>query len=221
MNIRRLMSAALLPLVCCVAFAQQRSGHNIPEDVFYLMPSFGNGMVYFASQPPAQGRLNICALDNTLRFLDHTDKELEAPVDADIVRVRIDSVVFLRSQGIFYRQYPLTEGAGIALRRDVEIIWDTKQGAYGTTSRTSAIREYGSIYADGISYNLNKDKEYPYRSQESLFLYKGDEVFPFNKRNIRRLFPDRKDAIDAYFKSGGNLPAGLEEARELLSRWAD
>lgn len=221
MTARSLIPAALLSLLCLAAPAQQRLGHNIPLDVFYLMPSFSDGMVYFASKPPAQGKLNICAVDNTLRFLDHDDKELEAPEDADIVRVRIDTVVFLRSQGVFYRQYPVMSGAGIALRRDVEILQDVKQGAYGTTSRTSAIREYGAIYADGISYNLNKDKEYPFRSHESLFLYKGEDVFPFNKRNIRRLFPDSKEQIDAYFKSGGTLPGTVDEALALISRWAD
>lgn len=217
---KRLILAALL-LVSSAALAQDKTGKGVPEDVFYLMPSFGEGMVYFASQPPAQGKLNICAVDNSLRFLDHTGKELEAPADAEIVRVRIDTVVFLRSQGIFYRQYPVISGAGVGLRRDVTILRDVKQSAYGTTSQTSAIREYGTIYADGVSSNLNKDKEYPYRSHDSLFLYKGDDVFPFNKRNLKRLFPSRKDDIDAYFKSGGALPSNLDEALTLLSRWAD
>ena len=217
---KRLILAALL-LVSSAALAQDKTGKGVPEDVFYLMPSFGEGMVYFASQPPAQGKLNICAVDNSLRFLDNKGKELEAPADAEIVRVRIDTVVFLRSQGIFYRQYPVISGAGVGLRRDVTILRDVKQSAYGTTSQTSAIREYGTIYADGVSYNLNKDKEYPYRSHDSLFLYKGDDVFPFNKRNLKRLFPSRKDDIDAYFKSGGALPSNLDDALTLLSRWAD
>ena len=49
------------------AFGQEAKG-DIPADVFYLLPEFRQGMVYFSDQGPAQGNLNICAVDQTLRF---------------------------------------------------------------------------------------------------------------------------------------------------------
>ena len=44
------------------ARAQGSDTAGIPEDVFYLMPSFGEGSVYFSDKSPAHGRLNICAV---------------------------------------------------------------------------------------------------------------------------------------------------------------
>ena len=49
------------------AFGQEAQG-NIPADVFYMLPEFGKGMVYFSDQGPAQGEMNVCAVDQTLRF---------------------------------------------------------------------------------------------------------------------------------------------------------
>lgn len=197
----------------------QDAGGSIPADVFYLMPAFGQGMVFFSDQGPAQGKMNICAEDHSLRFLDNDGKELSSKAD-NIVKVVIDKVVFVREDGVFYRLYPVTDEVTVALLRDVEIERDAKQGAYGTVSRTSAIREVGTLQADGVIYNLENSANYPYSVSESCFLYKEGSVVPFNKRNLRKLFPARKDDLDAWLKSGHSLPKTLDETIGFLSRLA-
>ena len=214
-----------LLLSCILAFAlpaaaqEGGSGGSIPQEVFYLMPSFGNGVVIFSDMAPAAGELNICAVDNTLRFKDHSGRELEASNHDNILRVRIDTVSFLRNGGIFYRMYPLTADVGIALRREVVILRDVKQGAFGTTSQTSAIREYTTFYADGVAYNIGGEKESPYRVTETLFLYRGNSVLPLKKNSLRKAFPAHKADIDAFFKAGGKVPDNVPDALELLSQW--
>ena len=210
-------------LAALAAGAQEKktSFGQVPPDVYYLMPSFGKGMVFFSGQAPAQGDLNICAVDNSLRFKDKDGKELMASGDAEIVRVQIDSVVFFRDGGVFYRIYPVTDEYGLALKRDVVIETDAKVGAYGMVSRTSSIREYSTVYTDGVAYKLDSNKEYPYSVTETLFLFHGNDIIPFTKKNVRKLFPDRKADIDAFFKSGGSIPKKLPEALAFLARWAE
>lgn len=214
----------LLPLLCllfCLPAGAQESRHGgIPDEVYYLMQSFGQGTVYFTGQAPAKGLLNICALDQSLRFLDKDGKELEAAEADNIVKVLIDTVVFLHYQDAFYRMHPLNQALGVAVLRDVQVVKEAKQAGYGTTSETSSAREYTQIYADGVSYSLGSDKPVPYKVSETLFLYKGDEILTLNKRNIRKLFPDYKAEIDAWFKAGHSLPETVPEALEILSAWA-
>ena len=185
----------------------------------YLMPEFREGMIFFNGQMPAQGKLNICAVDNTLRFLDKSGKEMVAANEDNIVKVRIDTVWFIHNGGLYYRMYRIDGDTGIALKRDVRAAKSGKQGAYGTTSQTASIRENANIYADGVSYNIDKTQDVSYENVETLFLYKGDEILVFNKRSLRKLFPQSKDAIEAYFKGGGAIPATVREAQELLSGW--
>ena len=196
------------------AFGQEAKG-DIPADVFYLLPEFQQGMVYFSDQRPAQGTLNICAVDQTLRFMDK-DQELSSGAD-NINRVVVDDLVFVRIDGAFYRLYPITDDLTLAFRRDVEILRDVKTGAYGTQSRTSSIREVGSLQADGMMYTLKSSKSYPYNVTESCFLYQAGSVTPINKRSLRKRFPQRKDELDAWLKSH-SLPKTLEDTRALLSR---
>jgi hypothetical protein len=196
------------------AFGQEAKG-NIPADVFYLLPEFGQGMVYFSDQGPAQGKMNICAVDQTLRFMDNNGTELSSNAD-NITRVVIGDVIFVRVDGAYYRLYPLTDDLTVAYRRDVEIIRDVKKGAYGTESRTSSIRNVGTFQADGMMYTLQQAADYPYHVTESCSLFQAGDVIPFNKRNLRKQFPERKDDIDAWLKANRNLPKGLEETKAFL-----
>ena len=195
------------------------AAQGIPDDVYYLMPRFGQGVIFFNGQAPAQGQLNICAVDNTLRFIDKSGKELSATNDENIVRVQIDSVVFLRDDGLYYRLYPVAPNFGIAVLREVSLRGESKQGAFGTETKTSAVKQYKTIYADGVAYDLGPSTEY--KMTENLFLYKGNAVAAFNKRNLRKMFPGKKAEIDAYFVAGKALPATAPEAVALLSGWAE
>ena len=201
------------------AAAQDDTTQDIPEDVYYLMPSFGKGMVYFKGRGPAQGTLNICAVDNSLRFLDDAGREVVADPDNSITKVLIDNVFFMQDNGLFLRMYPVSADMGVALWRDVTILKDQKRGAYGTESRTNSITEYGTLYTEGRAIRLEEAKKYPYNVSESLFLYKGDNVVPLTKKNLRKFFPEKKDEIDAMFKTASSLPDHVDELLELLDRW--
>ena len=196
------------------AFGQEAKG-DIPADVFYLLPEFRQGMVYFSDQGPAQGNVNICAVDQTLRFMDK-DQELASGAD-NINRVIVDDIVFVRIDGAFYRLYPITDDLVLAFRRDVEIIRDVKTGAYGTQSRTSSIQKVSSFQTDGMMYTLNSSKNYPYDVSESCFLYQAGDVTPISKRSLRKRFPARKNELDAWLKSH-SLPKTLDDTRALLAR---
>lgn len=211
----------LLALAASLSLQAQSSAPKwMPDSVYYLMPAFKPGYVFLRGQTPAQGTMNICAVDNTLRYLDDNGKELSSDAD-NIFRVVIDTVTFVRHQDIFYRQYPVKADMGVALRRKVLIIRDKKEAAYGGTSQTSSTRQYNTLYVDGVTYNLNEGKEYPFEVTETIFIYKGDAVFPLTKNSLRKIFPAKKAEIDAWFKSGHSLPYTVEAARAMLATWAE
>ncbi|MBR1570489.1 MAG: hypothetical protein IJ651_07140 [Bacteroidales bacterium] len=220
--IKRLTLLLLIAIGLSTALMAQNAGsQGMPDDVYYLLPSFQNGYVYIRGQMPAQGKLNICAVDNSLRFMDDNGVEMEASDPDQILKVVIDTVSFLRYRAIFYRQYPVNTDIGVALRRKVQIISDQTNAAYGGTSRTSATSQYSTLYTEGGTFHLDQNKKYPYEVSETISIYQGNTVFPFNKKQLRKLFPARKADIDAWFSSGNSLPRTVDEARELLERFAD
>lgn len=215
---KKIVLLLALLLAGASAFGQEAKG-NIPAEIFYMLPEFGQGMVYFSDQGPAQGKMNICAVDQTLRYLDNGGQELASKAD-NITRVVIGDVVFVRDGNAFYRLYPISEAVTVAYRRDVEILRDIKKGAYGTETRTSSITTVGTFQADGMMYTLQKAADYPYHVTESCSLYQAGSVVPLNKRNLRKLFPDRKDDLDAWLKANRNLPKGIDEVKAFLASLA-
>lgn len=141
---------ALCMMLGIWAGAQEKGSSGIPKETYYLMPEFAQGTIYFIGQGPAEGKLNICAVDNTLRFLDKSGKE---------------------------------------------------------------------VVAAGVLHELETDKHYPYEVSETLFLYKGDTVFPLNKKNLKKLFPKKKSEIDAWFKAGNRLPETVPDSVALLAQF--
>ena len=212
-----LLISILLGAFPAVAAAQEVSQGVTPE-IYYLMPDFGQGMIWFSNQGPAEGKLNICAEDNTLRYLDKNGQEVVAASIDNVVKVQIDTAVFIRNEGVFYRIYPVSDEMAVAVRRDLDIQRDAQRGAYGSYSRTSSIREYSTLYADGVAYQLEKSKKYPYTLSETCFLYTGGKIVSFSKRTLRKYFPQRKDDIDVYLKSGKSLPEDLSDIQAFLTR---
>lgn len=213
---------SLLMLLSLASFSlqgQEKSATKIPDEDFYLMPSFTEGTVYLRGQSPAQGKINICAVDQTLRFIDDSGTELAANDPDGISRVQIDTVWFMRSSGAFYRMYPINLELGIAVRKDTRIIRDVKKGAYGMTDQTSSIQQYRSLYNDTSAQLLNSEKPVYYRVSETICLYYRDAIVKFTKASLKKVFPDHKDEIDAYFKSGKPYPSTVEEARAIIAPW--
>lgn len=198
---------------------QETAVKAIPDEDFYLMPAFSEGMIYLRGQGPAQGMINICAADQSLRYIDDSGTELSAAEPDAIIRVQIDTAWFLRSEGAFYRMYPVTSEMGVALKRELKILRDVKKGAYGMSDQTSSIRQYSTLYTDGAAQQLNRNQATAYTVSETVCLYCRDAVFRMTKANLKKIFPDRKAEIDGYFKSGKTLPTTVDAARSLIAAW--
>ena len=218
-RMKSLLAAVLLGSLPLGASAQEES-QGVTAEIYYLMPEFGQGMIWFSNQGPAQGQMNICAEDNTLRYLDKDGNEVVASAIDNVLKVQIDNAVFIRNDGVFYRIYPVSDEIAVAVRRDLDIQRDAQRGAYGGYSRTSSIREYSTLYADGVAYKLEKAEKYPFSVSETCYLYTGGKIVPLSKRTLRKLFPQRKDEIDAYLKSGKSLPGDLPDVQAFLNRLA-
>ena len=205
----------------CAAFAQETKT-GVPEDVFYLMPKFGTGYVVYEGQAPMRGLINICAIDNSVRFKDSNGQEMTADNPGRIQQVVIDNTSFMRNgnQG-FARLVSVAPGGevAVAVKRDVTVMTDSKRGAYGMESQTTAVQEYTGFSSTNRMYMLDEMRDFPYRVSETASLFKDGSFMPINKRNCQRVFPNAKDKIDAYFKDHKNAPSDVNEVIALCKEW--
>ena len=211
---------AALPLSISLLSAQDSVG--IPNDVFYLMPKMTQGTLLFRDKSPIPGQFNICAVDNTVRFMDK-GTELAMEDDESMLEVVFNDVAFLHRDGTYYRLYPVSEEAFVAVKRDVLIMNDTKMGSYGMESNTTAIQTIEGVGASiaGRTLNLSDMKEIPYRMTETAALYRKGAIISLNKRNLTKCFPDHKADIEAWFAANKKLdPTDIPAVLELCKQWS-
>ncbi len=215
---RILTLLAALPLTVGLLSAQDSVG--IPNDVFYLMPKMTQGTLLFRDKSPIPGQFNICAVDNTIRFMDK-GTELAMEDDESMLEVVFNDVAFLHRDGTYYRLYPVTDEAFVAVRRDVLIMNDAKMGSYGMESNTTAIQTIETVSAPGRILNLADMKEVPYRMTETAALYRKGSILNLNKRNLTKCFPDKKSEIEAWFDANKKInPTDVPAVLELCKTWA-
>jgi hypothetical protein len=211
---------AALPLSISLLSAQDSVG--IPNEVFYLMPKMTQGTLLFRDKSPIPGQFNICAVDNTVRFMDK-GTELAMEDDESMLEVVFNDVAFLHRDGTYYRLYPVSEEAFVAVKRDVLIMNDSKMGSYGMESNTTAIQTIEGVGASiaGRTLNLADMKEVPYRMTETAALYRKGAIISLNKRNLTRCFPDKKADIEAWFDEHKKIdPTDIDAVLELCKQWS-
>ncbi len=205
----------LLAAVLCLPSALcQTEGESIPADIFYLMPEFGQGSVFFKGRAPFPGQLNICAIDGSVRYKDAAGQERIIQDDGSLSAVNIGDASFIMHDGELVRLYSLSLDLGIAHLRKVDLMEDVKVGAFGMETRTAAINNYDSFANGGLFYNLDQVRGHRYRMIETVYLYRGGQFQLFNKRNCQKCFPDSKDAIDAWFKA--HKDPGATDIRDIV-----
>ena len=206
-----------LPLVLGTLVAQDNIG--IPNDVFYLMPKMTQGTLLFRDKSPIPGQFNICAVDNTIRFMDK-GTELAMEDDESMLEVVFNDVAFLHRDGTYYRLYPVTDEAFVAVKRDVLIMNDTKMASYGMESNTTAIQTIETVSIPGRILNLADMKEVPYRMTETAALYRKGSLLNLNKRNLTKCFPDKKAEIEAWFDANKKIdPTDIPAVLALCKQW--
>jgi hypothetical protein len=209
---------AALPLSIGLLSAQDSVG--IPNDVFYLMPKMTQGTLLFRDKSPVNGKFNICAVDNTVRFMDK-GKELAMEDDESMLEVVFHDVAFLHRDGTFYRLYPVSDEAFVAVKRDVLIMNDSKIASYGMESNTTAVQNIDTFNMPGRTLDLSDMKNIPYRMSETAALYRKGSIISLSKRNLTKCFPDKKADIEAWFDANKKLdPTNIPAVLELCKQWS-
>jgi hypothetical protein len=217
-----LLSVIALMGATSALFAQDLV-QGVPANVFYLMPEMGQGTILYKDKSPARGTFNICALDNSVRFMDKYRGEMILDEDESLVEVIIDNVPFLRRDGVFYRLDKLSDDVFLATKREVLLMTDTKMASYGMESNTTAVDQVDFITGDGgVIYHLSDLKEIPYRMTETSGLYRKGAILPLTKKNCIKCFPDKKAEIEAWFAANKKMdPGDYKAVMTIMKSWVE
>jgi len=179
--------------------AGTRVADCFPPRVRYLYPDFKEGKVILYNGNYNSARLNYNFLFGEMEFIRERDT-LTIINKKEIRSVVVEQDTFLLDNG-YIRLIgigPVTVGLKQAIRlKDI-----LRKGAMGTTNRSSAIDTYNTVPLDGRIYDMVPNEDWVFRkTEEYFFSFRSVEFLPFNRRNVLKIFPEKKKTIEEYLKS--------------------
>lgn len=211
-----LASASLSAQVVAGIQTKQQMQDEMPDSIKFVLPEFGTGRITYKDGKFSNGRLNICNIDQCVRFVD-TDGSIKAVNNNDeIDRVRIGSHVFIKYGNSYVGLDDYIDDVYLGVKKDVTLLNDKHTGAFGMKSETTNIKEYSSVTSGGVTYDLSQKVVGEYKYKEQPLLVKGNTVYSVTKKRLEKLLPSKKDAIGKYIEANNPDLEKVADVRALF-----
>ena len=169
----------------------------------FLFPEFTDGDVFFAGSPKGSGKLNYNMLLGEMQFMEK-DRVLALANVKDVTVVNIDNRKFYPFSGgkEFTEEIMTADKVKLHVRRKGNATQHSKKGAYGTSSSTSSITSYSSLYSDNQQYNLAVVENTLITLNNFYYLVGSNNKYVLikNSKAFTKLFPAYRAQIDAFVK---------------------
>ena len=187
----------LISILCAItiqSMAQTKSSGNLPQ---YLFPGFTKGLVKMKAGKNYDAVLNYnMVTENMVMEKDGTLLDLTnmAAVDTIILQYRR----FVPFNEVFY-EVLVNNSISFFIQHKCDLVSAGSPSGYGSTSQTSAIKNYSSVSTNSRIYNLEIPADYTLNPSPVYWIRKGNTMFSFlNKRQFLKIFPEKNKEIEKF-----------------------
>ncbi|HIZ87373.1 MAG TPA: hypothetical protein IAC03_04350 [Candidatus Coprenecus pullistercoris] len=202
----------MLLIVCAPVSAKARKGSvtvqarenlldKLPADVAYLLSEYTGAVLYRNDGGMSEGKINICLVDNSIRFVDEKGDTLLMRNPAMVNRIILaDGSVCVPVNGEYVRQLAAAGSRSLVYRVRLELDTrdDSPSGGIAPPPTSTAVT--ASLMELDPSRSFSVTTVVDYDLSEGFCLTDGDKFYPARQSSFVRLFPDRKKDIKAYTK---------------------
>ena len=166
----------------------------------YKYAEFVPGKIFFRDGNFAEGKFNYNYLNGEIEFIQKDTLAIAKQQMFNIKMMAIDKDTFFYDKG--YLQQVVQTPLGKLLKRQIFVVAKREKiGAYNQPSSTSAIESYGSFTDNfGMMTPGLKVRENITLTLRSDY-YFGDKYNVFllaNKKNVLKIYPNKKEKINVY-----------------------
>ena len=174
----------------------------LPGDMIYEFSEFAPAKLYFDNKGIAEHQVNYNLVSGALLFKDKSGRVLEYTYPDQIKTFVIRDTFWVGLKEGFGRIVYSTDNIDIIKYRRTECTDIRKEGAFGGVSPTSSSTSYSTLQGGGgKSYNLSTPGEYDFEVKVFYYIRRNDEVLPVSVKNLKKLFPGKKNAVSGIMKT--------------------
>lgn len=184
--------------------SQAQNFKAIPDSLIYYLDEYAEGRITFANGQFGDGLLNICTLDQAIRFKEKGQIQALSN-NSDAEKVSIGGSLFIRNKETFVQNLDVADGVGLGVTKTVLLLPEANEGAFGGHDETTSTTKYGSLGVSAGDYNrsinssvnsqyfdLSQPIRHNYDYKEKFFLYKNNRFTPISRKALEKAFPDKK-----------------------------
>ena len=199
--------------------ADQQVAEVLTPKKIYKYSEFKPGRIIFRDGTFATDKFNYNYLNGEIEFIQRDTLAISKEQMLNIRFVTLDNDTFFYNKGYF--QQMMQTPVGRLLKKQMLVVSKREKiGAYNQPSQTSAIESYGSftdnygVFTPNLKIHENITMilrtDYYFADRFNTFLLA-------NKRNLQKLFPNKKRQIDEYLQLHPVNFKNAEDLKKLLA----
>ncbi len=184
------------------AVSRQDMLTKLPKDVAYWLSEFSMGRMVFNDGSSKEGLLNVCVVDNSVRFINDKSDTLVLFNSKDVERIFINDSLLVQKEDRFYREVACYGSVILAEQRifnfsEPEVEASSSMGGLPPTSM--AKKTNMQLVDNDRVYEFEAD--IPWNLSISYVLIDGDKIYNAKRSSFEKIFADKKDFIRTFVKS--------------------
>lgn len=223
---KKIFALLICTLVISPLFAQQgkiteyKAGDDIskylPDSLYYIFPSFTPGTVIMKGGGSSFSVINICTLDQTLRFIDNNGDTLRVIDDNAIESIISNHRLFKRWGNKYIEVLNASSKITLGIERHLNIKQEEKEGAYGFQDAAASSTKLSATQTTRFVY-FEKKGTRPYSFVTNIYFVENGKKFrTASKKNFIKYFPDQKDFILDYLDKNDFDFFSFDQVKELF-----
>jgi hypothetical protein len=178
-----------------------------------MLPQFTDGKVKLTNGEVFEGKVNIHALTQSIRFIGDKGDTLALDDDSIVSSVSAGSYFFIKDKR-FYVQILNTDGnVSLGLTRTITLGSEVLEGAYGGKNEVSSIQKVNVHVSENKLQHIKNGSVLRFDYRENIYLVKDSRLYIPTKKNFVKFFPSKKDFVEEQFDSG---KVSVSKEKELI-----
>lgn len=190
----------------------------LPAEAAYFLPRFEEAVIYFTDGTTSSGTVNICLVDNSIRFIAPAGDTLLMSRGDRVLRILVSDTLILKANDYFARQIAVYGPYSLSERKSLEldVLQEKKTGAYGSVPPTSTAMSANLMLLDP-SRKFEAATDISYSMKSEYVLTDGTDVHKARAAAFCRLFPEKKREIKKFIKEQSlDMESGTDLLRLFL-----
>lgn len=173
--------------------------HKLPTEIAYVIPEFTKSQILYKSGNRFEAVLNICQVDNTVRYIDDKGDTLIMANIEDVSKIFAGNRLYQQINGNVLHQLVAYGKISVSEKTVFNISEPEINIGFTNIAPTSTARSYNPS-KDDMAKDYGKDMEVPYSLEISYVFTDGNKIYPCKQSTFIKFFPEKKAQIKAFVK---------------------